>query len=74
MKKSAQPISPEPTHEAITALAHQIYEEEGCPCGKAEEHWLEAERRLCQNKTCGEAGTIAPVAQQKEPRRESLAA
>lgn len=42
------------THEEITALAQQIYEDEGCPCGKAEEHWQEAERRLREQGTGGE--------------------
>ena len=35
-----------PTHEEIAALAQRIYEEEGCPAGRAEAHWHEAERRL----------------------------
>jgi spore germination cell wall hydrolase CwlJ-like protein len=35
-----------PTHEEISILAHQIYEEEGCPSGLAEDHWYAAERSL----------------------------
>ena len=35
-----------PTHEEITVAAHQIYEEEGCPDGLADSHWLAAEDRL----------------------------
>lgn len=31
------------THEEISELAHGIYQEEGCPDGRAEEHWLMAE-------------------------------
>jgi hypothetical protein len=50
MKKSTRSTNQEPTHEEITVLAQQIYEEEGCPCGKAEAHWLEAERRLREQK------------------------
>lgn len=47
MKKPTQPATDhQPTHGEVTALAQQIYEEEGCPCGKADEHWQEAERRL----------------------------
>ena len=38
----------EPTHEEIAVLAHQIYEEEGCPSGLAEAHWETAERSLKQ--------------------------
>ncbi len=35
-----------PTHEEIAVVAHQIYEEEGCPDGFAEGHWEAAERSL----------------------------
>ena len=35
-----------PTHEEISVLAHQIYEEEGCPSGLAAAHWEAAERSL----------------------------
>ncbi len=31
---------------AIRSLAHQMWEESGCPHGHADEHWLEAERKL----------------------------
>ena len=27
---------------AVRALAHQIWEEEGCPDGRADDHWLRA--------------------------------
>jgi len=37
-----------PATEDITALAHKIWEEEGKPEGKAEEHWLRAEKELSQ--------------------------
>ena len=29
--------------EEIAALAHSIWEKQGCPEGRAEEHWREAE-------------------------------
>jgi len=48
MKKTFQSPTHEPTHEEIAILAQQIYEEEGCPWGRAEAHWLEAERQLLQ--------------------------
>ena len=35
-----------PTHENIAALAQHLYEEEGCPDGRADEHWLQAEHQL----------------------------
>lgn len=66
MKKSNHSANPEPTHEEITALAQQIYEEEGCPSGQAEAHWLEAERRL-RKQTGGDQKTAAPAA---VPQRE----
>lgn len=35
-----------PTNEEISVVAHQIYEEEGCPDGLADSHWHAAEGRL----------------------------
>ena len=35
-----------PTHEGIAALAYAQWQEEGCPEGTHEEHWLRAEREL----------------------------
>ncbi len=43
----------------IAALAQRYYEEEGRPEGKAEEHWLRAEREL--------RGPTAPSAPETEP-------
>jgi len=60
MKKSKHSANPEPTHEEITALAHRIYEEEGCPFGQAEAHWLEAERRL-RKQTGRDQNTAVPT-------------
>jgi hypothetical protein len=36
-------LNRKPTHEEISALAHHIYQEEGCPSGVAEDHWYAAE-------------------------------
>lgn len=33
-------------HDEIAALAQRIYLDEGCPPGRAEQHWLQAERML----------------------------
>ena len=41
-------LSLKPTHEEISAVAQQIYEEEGCPDGLADSHWHAAEARLQQ--------------------------
>jgi hypothetical protein len=40
--------TPKPTleREEISARAHSIWEEEGCPDGRDLEHWLKAEREL----------------------------
>jgi hypothetical protein len=32
-------LSLKPTHEEISVVAHQIYEEESCPGGPADSHW-----------------------------------
>jgi hypothetical protein len=39
-------LGPKPSHEEISVVAHQIYEEEGCPDGFEESHWHAAEARL----------------------------
>ncbi len=65
MKKSTQSTNPEPSHDEISARAQQIYEEQGCPCGKAEEHWREAECQLREAKASdaemGVVGAPAPT-------------
>ena len=35
-----------PTHEEVAHLAHQLWQEAGCPAGRDLEIWLEAERKL----------------------------
>jgi hypothetical protein len=34
------------SHEEIARRAHEIWEQEGCPEGREQEHWLQAERQL----------------------------
>lgn len=34
------------THEQIAALAHELWQERGCPAGSDVDIWLEAEREL----------------------------
>ena len=60
-----------PTHEEIAALAQHIYEEEGCPFGRAEAHWREAERRLRQQSAGLDAKPVAAVALNEEDRLHS---
>lgn len=35
--------------EKVAAKAYQIYLAEGCPEGRADEHWARAEREICQH-------------------------
>lgn len=37
--------------DAIAARAQEIWEQEGCPDGRAEEHWLRAEAELGQRSS-----------------------
>jgi len=37
--------------EKVAARAYQIYLDEGCPEGRALEHWARAQREICQH--CG---------------------
>ena len=45
----------EPTREEITAAAHALWEQEGCPEGRDLEHWLKAENQLRQGRARGAA-------------------
>ena len=38
-----------PTHDEISAAAHQMYEAEGRPDGLAEDHWYAAESHLTKD-------------------------
>jgi len=67
----------EPTHDEITARAHQIYLAEGRPEGRATEHWLKAEALLIAERKA-EAGpsagkTPANVAAPGKPRAQQPA-
>jgi hypothetical protein len=37
---------PAPGREEIAARAHALWENEGCPDGHDQEHWLKADREL----------------------------
>lgn len=50
MKTQTRPTNPGPTHEEIIVLAQQLYEREGCPFGRAEIYWVEAECQLRQRR------------------------
>ena len=42
-----------PTHDEISALAQQFYDEEGRPEGKADEHWVRAQEQIRQRHVSG---------------------
>jgi hypothetical protein len=56
MSKSAKNYK-EPSQEEIAACAHQIYETEGRPQGRAMQHWLQAEAQLVAERKA-QAGTM----------------
>ena len=43
-------------HEEIAARAYKIWEREGRPANKADEHWLRAERELCGERSAPASG------------------
>jgi hypothetical protein len=45
------PIMPIPTHDDIAQLAHELWQDRGCPADRDLEFWLEAERLLSGGKT-----------------------
>jgi len=47
-----------PTHEEISGLAHQIYQAEGCPDGRADEHWFAAKGFL-DRESCKRNATMS---------------
>lgn len=48
--------SARPSHGEIAALAYQMYEEEGRPHGRHQEHWNQAELLLMTRNLQGESG------------------
>lgn len=64
------PPNPNPDPEQIAALAQRIYEEEGCPEGRAEDHWLQAEQILRYAATSfSSEPTVPPVEASREDFR-----
>ena len=48
------------TEEQIKALAHSIWEQEGCPEGKHEEHYYRAKRILEEQEVAGSSDFELP--------------
>lgn len=44
-------VAPHVTHEEIADLAHFIWQREGRPEGRADDHWARAERTLRSGET-----------------------
>jgi hypothetical protein len=71
-KSAADPIPPRfmrPSHEEIAALAYHVYLSEGCPEGRAIQHWLEAEAQLMATRQA-DARAAAVVAPKSHPAFE----
>jgi hypothetical protein len=68
MSKSAKKHR-EPTQEEIAACAHQIYETEGRPEGKAMQHWLQAEAQLTAELKAQASTGSAKLAAAAEPAK-----
>jgi Protein of unknown function (DUF2934) len=72
----SSPIRVHSAEEAeIAALAYRLYCEEGCPEGKAREHWLRAEREVrgkapSANSETSQTEVPAPSARAENPPLE----
>lgn len=42
----SQDVRGEVAHEEIARRAHELWEQDGCPDGRSDYHWLEAEKQL----------------------------
>ncbi|EZP74367.1 hypothetical protein BV96_00455 [Sphingomonas paucimobilis] len=67
-------------HEAVKARAYRIWEEEGCPPGRDEDHWLRAEQAIAAEEAApadsSAAGAVpeggsAASPQKAAPRRKA---
>lgn len=63
-------ISAEEIHDLIRTRAHRLWEAEGRPQGKDQEHWLAAERDVLDEvDRSGATGPAASALTAHEPRR-----
>lgn len=46
-KKAAKPVITL-THDAVAKRAYELWVSQGCPQGRAEQHWAEAEKQLVE--------------------------
>lgn len=59
---------PTPTFEAVTRLAHELWEQQGRPGDRAREHWFEAERRAWAAAQRAAQSEMPPPTSQEDPR------
>ena len=59
-------------HESIASRAYQIYRAEGCPLGRALDHWLKAESEIVASNS--DPSTIDWAADKPRRRRAKHAA
>ena len=54
--QSSQEIRETVAHEEIARRAYELWEQDGCPEGRSEQHWSEAERQLRGSSFSGSVG------------------
>ena len=59
----------QPEYHRIEELAHQIWEEQGRPDGRHEDHWSEAERRLSSGADTSRTDAPDPAEAHDTPGR-----
>jgi hypothetical protein len=64
--QAAQEIRETVAHEEIARRAYELWEQDGCPEGCSERHWLQAERQLRGSSFGGAPG-------EKDAREEARA-
>lgn len=53
MDSKTTPVQPGPSHDEIAQCASELWTESGCPQGRDEAIWYEAERRLISARRSG---------------------
>jgi hypothetical protein len=57
------------THEEIARRAHELWEQDGCPEGRHEQHWTEAEKQLRGSSFGSDARDVAQTIKASAERR-----
>jgi hypothetical protein len=69
MAKKSQISVPEISQEAIARRAYELWEAEGCPDGRATDHWLRAEEMLRGRAAEANAASDGQATSLPRPRR-----